>query len=50
MMAMTDTAPDLQTNHPGVENGTVLDGVKEKIVYDNDAAGNLTGWHKESVA
>lgn len=38
---------------PDVENGTIVqdtEGRSEKIVYDKDEDGNVTGWHKEAVS
>ncbi len=43
-----EVAPELPAFHPGVPDGTI-EANGEKVVYEYDEAGELTGWHKEAV-
>lgn len=47
-----DGAPDAGVPHDTVLDTTDPEGniVMEKVVYDMDEEGNVTGWHKEVVS
>ena len=43
-----EVTEELPACHPGVPDGTI-EGNGEKVVYEHNDSGELTGWHKEPV-